>query len=193
MLTFEFLEILSVYSVTKTIKMKTIKTLGILFLLSITVSCDEIDELTEFDTSFTLNESITISVPEGEEVQTFSQNISLNLAEDQDVADNLSAIEEVSIQSLTYRYTDVTGNDEAQISNAQFMIAGTTIDVESVNPTEAQGTIFTINDQEVLDAFSNALRNNPEGSIMYTAQVQGAPVSFVVEVELEVTVTIDPV
>ena len=187
------MEILSVYSVTKTIKMKTIKTLGILLLLSITVSCDEIDELTEFDASFTLNESITISVPEGEEVQTFTQSVSLNLAEDQDVADNLSAIEEVSIQSLTYRYTNVTGNEEAQINNAQFTIAGTTINVESVNPTEAQGSIYTINDQEVLNAFSTALRSNPEGSIAYTAQIQGAPVSFVIQVELEVTVTIDPV
>lgn len=104
-------------------------------------------------------------------MQAFTQSVSLNLAEDQDVADNLSPIEEVSIQSLTYRYTNVTGNEEAQINNAQFTIAGTTINVASVNPTQAQAAIFTINDQEVLVAFSNALGSNPEGSITHTTQV----------------------
>lgn len=173
--------------------MKTIKTLGILCLMIISASCDELDELTEFDTSFTLSESVLISVEDGEEVQTFSQSVSLDLSEDQDVADNLNAIEEVSIQSLTYSYMDVMGNEEAQIENAQFTVAGTSIEIEDVSPADAQGATFTISDPSALNSIASALQNNPQTTISYTAEVLGAPVSFTLAIDVEVTVTIDPI
>lgn len=174
-------------------KFTKIATLTIL-LFTVFFSCDQIDELTDFEVSFTLNEQVSIAVEQGDEdVQSFSQSTSLNLGENSDVSDNLNAIENVEITGLTYSYVNVSGNENAQIASAQLIVGNTTIQIEPTNPTNVQGQLFSVQDAAALNAIGNALRNNPLATVVYQGQVEGAPIMFTVDVEVAVTVTIDPI
>lgn len=175
--------------------MKLLKITSIaLFFCTLFFSCDALDELTEFDASFTLDESISIMVDEGEEaVQSFTQSTSLNLAENSDVADNLTALESVEITSFTYTYTNVVGNEDAIILSSQLVLGDTMILIDPVNPSAVQGQLFVIQDTASLNTIATQLRNNPQTTVTYQGELQGAPVSFTVAIEAAFTVAIDPI
>lgn len=175
--------------------MKSLKITTLTILLcTVFTSCDAIDELTEFDANFTLSESVLVSIEENEEnTQSFTQSISLNLAENGDVADNLNALESVEITSLSYTFTGVTGNEEAEITNAQLTVGNVSIQIDPVNPTLAMGQELTVQDTAGLNALASALLANPQTTVTLQGAVDGNPITFTLNLEVDVEVTIDPV
>lgn len=117
------------------------------------------------------------------------------MAENDDVADNLNALESVEITSLSYTFTGVIGNEEAEITNAQLTVGNVSIQIDPVNPTLVMGQEFTIQDTAGLNALASALLANPQTTVTLQGAVDGNPITFTLnlEVEVDVEVTIDPV
>ncbi|RMB58590.1 hypothetical protein EAX61_09845 [Dokdonia sinensis] len=171
--------------------MKSLKSIFAILLFSTFIACDDVDELTEIDTTFTMTESFDVAVQAGDdELQSFTETATFNLAEDDDVADNLSSIEEVTINSLTYRFSNVVGIG-ARITSAQLSVGSTTISLAAVTPSDAGSQVFTVADTAALNTIATALRNNPQATVTYSGEVADAPLAFTLTASMNVTVVVD--
>lgn len=167
----------------------------VLLIMTVVFSCDELDELTEFDVTEDFSTSINISVPEDSEgmSQTFSESATIDIASNQEIQDNLDLIENVSLNSLTYEISNFTGAEGAIITEASVSFNGSSISVSDINLQESDtnNTIYEIADSTLLNNIANALENNPEITLSVTGNVNATPVTFDVIINLDVTVTID--
>lgn len=171
--------------------MKSLKSIFAAVLFLTFAACDDIDELTEIDTTFTMTESFNVAVQAGDEdLQSFTETVTFNLAEDDDVADNLSSIEDVTINTLTYRFSNVVGAG-AQITRAQLAVGSTTISLEPVIPSDVGSQVFTVSDSAALNTIATALRNNPQATVTYSGEVADAPLAFTLTASMNVTVIVD--
>lgn len=171
--------------------MKSLKLIFPVLLFLTIIACDDVDELTEIDTTFTMTESFNVDVQAGdEELQSFTETATFNLAEDDDVADNLNSIEDVTINTLTYRFSNVEGAG-SRITSAQLSVGSTTISLAAVTPSEVGSQIFTVADTAALNTIATALRNNPQTTVTYSGEVEDAPLAFTLTASMNVTVVVD--
>ena len=170
--------------------MKTIKFLTVLSLIAFTfTSCDEIDELTEITVN--ADESVDITTTVAENSTDFSQSSTISI-DNQDVRDNLDRIESVTVNSLTYQFVSVSGNEDAVISGTLSFGTGS-ITFDDVNPTSAQGQTFTISDTTAINAFATAIRNGASVTVTLAGTAENAPVTFTVRVSADMTIVVDVV
>lgn len=168
--------------------MKTIKFFTILSLFAFAfTSCDEIDELTEVTVNADESVDITTTVPENS--TDFSQTATISV-DDEDVRDNLDRIESVTINSLTYQFINVSGNEDAVISGT-ISLAGGSVTFTDVNPTTAQGQTFTISDTTAINAFATAIRNGASVTVTLDGTAENAPVTFTVRISADMTIVVD--
>jgi hypothetical protein len=159
------------------------------------VACDEIDELTEFDITDDITETFTISVSEDSEdmPQSFTESITIDLASNQDIQDNISLIEDVMLNSLTYEISNFDGMEGTTVTEASINFSGIMVSVADIDlqQSDLDNTVYTLADSSLLNDIAAILQNNTSITATMTGTVDSSPVTFDVIVTLDVTVTVD--
>ena len=176
--------------------MKITIRLSLLLLIMLTAfSCNELDELTEFDIreDFSTSFNIDVADNEGGMADTFMDSSTIDLASNQDIQDNLDVLQDVTLNTLTYEISDFTGAEGAVITEASLILGNVTIAVANINLQESDdnNTIYELGDSSQLNAIANALQSNTAITTTISGTVNATPVTFNVKVNLDVTVTID--
>ncbi|MBD0832452.1 hypothetical protein [Aestuariibaculum sediminum] len=167
--------------------------LSYLFLvLTIFLSCDELDKLTEFDVSDNYGTTLNVAVPEGGSM-SWSENITVNLASNNQVQENLEYIQDVTITNLSFEIDNYVGAADGKLSNATISIAGNTISIGSIDLKAADDSnqIFSIGTAEQLALIAAYLKNEQRVTATLSGTLNTTPVNFDVNIDVEVTVTID--
>lgn len=157
-------------------------------------SCDKLDELTEFDVTDSFATTINISISEpSDESQTFTQNATLDIASNNEIADNLDLIQNITINAITYEISNYNGDDDAIVTNASLSFNTINIDVGTLNlkQSDDNDTILTIENSQQLNAIGNILENSSSISASLTGTISSTPVSFNVIINVDLTATID--
>ena len=130
------------------------------FLLALIVvqSCEEPVEITE---TMVINESATVTI---EETNGTAVNFSDIIEGDvNQVVSNFNSINDLTIDSLSYSFTNLTGNENASIISASIDINGINIAVVSdlnIAQEVENESIFQITDLNVLDQLETSFLNN---------------------------------
>ena len=141
---------------------KLIKIFAIIILTIGFTSCDAIDDavddLTEVDFTTTLIESFAVTLESGNDLD-ISKSISVNIDND-DTHDYLSKITGVKINSLTYKVTNHSGDDTANLDAIFFADLAEMMN-HSIVIKEASnfGTIFEVTDVSYFNAIASKLKN----------------------------------
>lgn len=154
-------------------------------------SCDELDELTEFDINEDFSTTISVDLS-GDSPVTWSENATIDISDSQEIADNLDLIQNVTINSLTYEINNVSG-DGTTVTEASISFNGQSISVANLDlvMADANNTIFTIEDTSLLTTIGNSLENDPVITVGLSGTIDAVPVSFDIIVTLDSTVTVD--
>ena len=175
--------------------MKITKQLSLLFLVMITAfSCDELDELTEFDITDDFSTTVTITALENEGM--FNQFTTIDLGSNPEISDNLSLIQNISLNSLSYEISNFSpgeGAEDAVITEASLTLGSTTISVENINlkTSDDNNIVYDIEDVSLLNAIANSLESDTAITASVNGTVDSTPVTFDVIINIDVTVTID--
>ncbi len=176
--------------------MKITKKISFLLLVMITAfSCDDLDELTEFDITEGFSTSFNIDLPDlGEGLPaSISETATIDISSVQEIQNNLDLIQNIAINSLTYEIRDFTGVEGATVTEASLSFNGTSISVSDINLQESDDTdtVYVIEDSTLLNSIANDLKNNPVITATVTGTINATPVKFDVIVNLDITVTVD--
>jgi hypothetical protein len=167
---------------------RNIKTLSILLLIFTFVGCDEVEELTQVDFNSTLTEEVQVTLSENN--AAFSESLSINLADNDDIEPYLNKIESITVTSASYVIKDYNGLETATGS--------LTVNANSEVFGPFQHTFFTDNqnatvfnfDASRLNALGSSLSSNNQLSLNVNGtQDPAQDASFIVEFTLEVEVT----
>lgn len=163
--------------------------------IALFTGCDEVDELTEFDIRENFSTTINVNLPNDSQGQEASINefASIDISDYPEIEDNLNLVESISINSITYEIDNYSGIVGAIVTNASFTFNGDTISIEDLNleESDANNTIYELNDEVAFNSISQMLLNSSELSFGVTGTVSGTPVSFDVKVNFDITVTVD--
>jgi hypothetical protein len=178
-------------------KMMKIKTkLSVLLLVMITAfSCEDLDELTEFDITEDFTTTYNISVPEDSEgmPQSFSESATIDIAENEEIQDNLDLLQDVTLNSLSYEIANFSGAQDATLTEATLNFGSVSISISNINlqQSDIDNTIYEIADTSLLNAIADALENNIAINASVTGTVSATPVVFDIIINLDVTATVD--
>ncbi|MDP5081053.1 MAG: hypothetical protein NWP87_00245 [Winogradskyella sp.] len=176
--------------------MKITKQLSLLLVVLLTAfSCDELDELTEFDITDDFSTTVTISADNASE-GSFVNSATINLATNQQIQDNLDLIQNISLNSLTYEISNFIageGAEDAVITEASLTLGSTMISVSNINlkASDDNNTLYTVENSSLLNAIASALESNTAITASVSGTVDSTPVTFDVIINLDVTVTVD--
>lgn len=168
---------------------KTLKTFVILFAAINLISCDEVDELTRIDLNANFTEEVTITLTEDN--TNIDGNVNINLADDPDLVDYLSKIEDIKITEASYKIKNYVGVEEATGTIAAVAAAQNFGPYDHTFFTNAQnGTVFAFDDVSKLNTVANTLQSTNQLNIQFSgshAPAQNG--SFVIEVTFKLNVT----
>ena len=173
--------------------MNKFKTLSTLCLTLLTlVSCNELDELTEFDVSQNLNATLRVDITEdsGGEPQSWSDSTTIDISDNAEIQANLDLIESVMINSLTFKILNFEGEENAMVTDASISFGDTTIDVEDINLND-NTTTYNLGTTAQLNTIANTFKDDHEITIAVSGTVSSTPVKFDVIISLDVTTTIN--
>ena len=111
-------------------------------------SCEDNEMEVTLTANFSINESVAIQVPQTNGTAiTYGEMVSQDLNE---VVANFDDVSDITINSLSYQYQNITGNTNAVLESATIRINGNEIaNISSVNVAEEanNGSVFNITDQ----------------------------------------------
>ena len=158
-----------------------------LFALILIYSCEESVEITE---TMVVNQSATITINEtnGTAVN-FNDVIEGDLNQ---VISNFNSINDITINSLSYSFSNLIGNENASIVNASIEINGITIAVISgINIAQEidNESVFQITDLNVLDQLETSFLNNSSVTLNLTGMAisEEGDVSFEIGISMQLT------
>jgi len=124
------------------------------------VSCNELDELTEFDVSQNLNATLRVDITEdsGGEPQSWSDSTTIDISDNAEIQANLDLIESVMINSLTFKILNFEGEENAMVTDASISFGDTTIDVEDINLND-NTTTYNLGTTAQLNTIANTLKD----------------------------------
>lgn len=164
-------------------------------IAAVTFSCDELDELTEFDVNGGFDTTISVNLTDDSQGQpvTLSETAAINIASNQDISDNLNQIQDITINSLTFEIDNYVGADDVTVSSASVSFGSTTVSVEDIvlKTADDGNIVYEVQDASQLTAIGNFLENNPVLSVTLMGTISSTPAQFDVIVTLDTTVTID--
>jgi len=170
------------------------KNIGLFLIALITiVSCSKLDELTEFDISDNFKTTLNINVTEDSEgePQSWSQSSTVDLADNNEIESSLDLIQDVKINSLTFKIINFTGVENATAIDASLRFGDDTlIALEDIN-FEDSSTTYSVGTAQQLNTIANDLKNASEIMATVNGTVASSPVRFDVVIVLDVTTTID--
>ncbi len=172
--------------------MKTFMTYAVAFIVMFSfTSCDELDELTEFDFNTTINEQLAVSVPAGEAL-LLNETMVINIVNN-DTQDYLDVLQDVTITSFTYQFTNFSGDVNGTIVG-DFVADGVVLLSHDmvVKQTVDAGTVFEITDVTTLNTIANKLKAGNDVLIGIVGESSCEEVmSFTIEFSIGLAVTAD--
>ena len=159
------------------------------FLLALIVvqSCEEPVEITE---TMVVNQSTIVTIN-----QTNGTSVSFNDVIEGDlnqVVSNFNSITDITIDSLTYSFSNLIGNENASIVSASIEINGITVAVVSdLNIAQEidNESVFQITDLNVLDQLETSFLNNSAVTLNLSGMAisEEGDVSFEIGVSMQLT------
>ena len=170
-----------------------IKFLAVLVLIFGYTSCDELDKLTEVDLSTTVTKNISVTVDDGlGSSVNISNSIDINIGDYID-SDYLSKIEEVKINSMSYKVINFSG-DTAGVMTANLTADGVTLDTHTdVIVSNVVGEMYTIDDTAKLTTIANNLKNSSNDVVFAVSgtSINDGGMTFTIEITLNLKITAD--
>ena len=168
----------------------TIKLLAVLLIAFTFNSCDDVKDLADVNFTTTLSENFDISISESQD--NISDQVILNI-DNSDTHDYLDKLKSVSINKLTYKFINYTGNESCNME-VEISTDGNIFETKTFQIKQAvdNGTIYEITDVAKLNAMATALKNNQQVSFKMEGTVSDGPATFIVEVTAEVTIVANP-
>lgn len=158
-----------------------------LLVLFVVQSCEEPVEITE---TMVVNQSaiVTINQTNGTSVN-FNDVIEGDLNQ---VVSNFNSITDITIDSLTYSFSNLIGNENASIVSASIEINGITVAVVSdLNIAQEidNESVFQITDLNVLDQLETTFLNNSSVALNLSGMAisEEGDVSFEIGVSMQLT------
>ena len=172
--------------------MKTFMTYSVVFIVMFSfMSCDSIDELTEFDFNTTINEQLAVLVPAGEDL-ILDETMVINIVND-DTEEYLDVLQDVTITRFTYKLVNFTGDTNGTLVG-DFVADGVALFSHDmvVKQTVDAGTVFEITDVSVLNSIANKLRagNNVLIGIVGESSCDEA-MNFTIQLTIGLAITAD--
>ncbi len=155
-------------------------------------SCEELDKLTEFDITDNLGTTLEVSIPEGAPTN-WSQEITVDLASNKQVQENLDYVQNVTINNLSFEITDYIGAADTQLTEASITVAGTSISIGTIDLKAADDAnqVFSIGTEEQLAIIAAYLKQAESVTVTLSGIVSATPVEFNVVIDVDATITID--
>ena len=158
-----------------------------LLVLFVVQSCEEPVEITE---TMVVNQSTIVTIN-----QTNGTSVSFNDVIEGDlnqVVSNFNSITDITIDSLTYSFSNLIGNENASIVSAYIEINGITVAVVSdLNIAQEidNGSVFQITDLNVLDQLETSFLNNSSVALNLSGMAisEEGDVSFEIGVSMQLT------
>ena len=158
-----------------------------LLVLFVVQSCEEPVEITE---TMVVNQSAIVTIN-----QTNGTSVSFNDVIEGDlnqVVSNFNSITDITIDSLTYSFSNLIGNENASIVSASIEINGITVAVVSdLNIAQEidNGSVFQITDLNVLDQLETSFLNNSSVALNLSGMAisEEGDVSFEIGVSMQLT------
>ncbi len=170
-----------------------IKFLAVLVLIFGYTSCDELDKLTEVDLSTTVTKNISVTVDDGlGSSVNISNSIDINIGDYID-SDYLSKIEEVKINSMTYKVINFSGDQTGEMT-ANLTADGVTLDTHTdVIVFNVVGEMYTIDDTAKLTTIANNLKNSSNDVVFAVSgtSINDGGMTFTIEITLNLKITAD--
>ena len=169
--------------------MKTFMTYSAVFIFMFSfMSCDELDELTEYDFNTTLTESFNVTVAEGE--NPFTETMAANIS-NSDTQDYLDVLQDVNITSFTYRIINFNGDNEGTIVGS-FQADGQTLVTHDIVVSDAVGTVFEVTDVSALNTIASKLKSGQNVIFALTGTGNCDPaMTFTIEITIDLAITAD--
>ena len=177
---------------------KTLLVLSIFLIGFSFSSCDE-DDLKEllppFDVNLVKTENIPVHIDQtnGDWV-TYSNKTNLNIVNG-DTQDHLNKIKKVTINKLSYRIINFNGDPSGEVKGS-FSVAGqVSLSNDFVVKTSADnGVVYQVTEVAELNRIAAALKSGQNVMVEYSGSAlnNDNSMDFVIEVTLNVKVTIDP-
>ena len=177
--------------------MKKVNYLLVLFAIALFSCEDDIDNLTETEVSTTLTESFNVAIDEGASL-TQSITQSLSAGDNDDIKSVLSSVEGYEVTKVSFTISDYVGANDIRLESAMitFDVSGGSSVVATTGDVVISDIVGTEQDlpfnADALNALGETLLDDG-GVITISASstVSGAPVSFKIDINIEVTATID--
>jgi len=158
-----------------------------LLVLFVVQSCEEPVEITE---TMVVNQSTIVTIN-----QTNGTSVSFNDVIEGDlnqVVSNFNSITDITIDSLTYSFSNLIGNENASIVSASIEINGITVAVVSdLNIAQEidNESVFQITDLNVLDQLETSFLNNSAVTLNLSGMAisEEGDVSFEIGVSMQLT------
>ena len=150
-------------------------------------SCEDSIEVT---TTTNINESASVTI-----LETNGTAINFNEVIEGDLnqlVSNFNSINDITIDSLSYAFANVTGNENAVITSATIEINATTVAVISninIAQEALNGSVFEITDTAVLDQLETIFLNNSSVTIQLSGMAisDEGDVNFDLEFSMQLT------
>jgi hypothetical protein len=163
------------------------KLFPLLLTLLLISSCEDSIEVT---TTTNINESASVTI-----LETNGTAINFNEVIEGDLnqlVSNFNSINDITIDSLSYTFANVTGNENAVITSATIEINATTVAVISninIAQEALNGSVFEITDTAVLDQLETIFLNNSSVTIQLTGMAisDEGDVNFDLEFSMQLT------
>lgn len=163
------------------------KLFPLLLTLLLISSCEDSIEVT---TTTNINESASVTI-----LETNGTAINFNEVIEGDLnqlVSNFNSINDITIDSLSYAFANVTGNENAVITSATIEINATTVAVISninIAQEALNGSVFEITDTAVLDQLETIFLNNSSVTIQLSGMAisDEGDVNFDLEFSMQLT------
>ena len=150
-------------------------------------SCEDSIEVT---TTTNINESASVTI-----LETNGTAINFNEVIEGDLnqlVSNFNSINDITIDSLSYAFANVTGNENAVITSVTIEINATTVAVISninIAQEALNGSVFEITDTAVLDQLETIFLNNSSATIQLSGMAisDEGDVNFDLEFSMQLT------
>ncbi|MDC3285316.1 hypothetical protein OAU94_02610 [Flavobacteriaceae bacterium] len=158
-----------------------------LLVLFVVQSCEEPVEITE---TMVVNQSTIVTIN-----QTNGTSVSFNDVIEGDlnqVVSNFNSITDITIDSLTYSFSNLIGNENASIVNAAIEINGIIVaEVSDLNIAQEveNESIFQITDLNVLDQLEASFLNNSAVTLNLTGMAISEEGDVLFDIELSMQLT----
>ncbi|MDC3345186.1 hypothetical protein OAV59_03405 [Flavobacteriaceae bacterium] len=158
-----------------------------LFALILIYSCEESVEITE---TMVVNQTAIVTINETSGIAVnFNDVIEGDLNQ---VISNFNSINDITINSLSYSFSNLIGNENASIVNASIEINGITVAVISgINIAQEidNESVFQITDLNVLDQLETSFLSNSSVTLNLTGMAisEEGDVSFEIGISMQLT------